>query len=213
MDRVTIKKRAKEFAFANKWNIWKAILLVSAINYATSFCLSTIANIIGLDTDGIIFSLVSFALVLAIMPLQVGFASYLIKLINGKEINITEELFARYKDGSMFKIIIVTFVAGLIIGAMSLLLVIPGIIFAIKYSMLSFVLAEQSLDDMNKEEAYKVSSRMMDGHKMEYFIFILSFLGWALLCCLTLGILYIWIVPYYYTANVMWYEELKKISK
>ena len=58
MDRVTIKKRAKEFAFANKWNIWKAILLVSAINYAASFCLSTIANIIGLDTDGIIFSLV-----------------------------------------------------------------------------------------------------------------------------------------------------------
>ena len=66
---------------------------------------------------------------------------------------------------------------------------------------------------MKEEKAYKVSEKMMDGHKWEYFVFQLSFIGWYLLCGLTLGILYIWVLPYVTVANTMWYEELKKISK
>ena len=33
MDRVAIKKEAKEFAYANKWNIWKGLLLVSIFSF------------------------------------------------------------------------------------------------------------------------------------------------------------------------------------
>ena len=110
-------------------------------------------------------------------------------------------------------IILVMFLAGLIIAALSLLFVIPGIIFAIAYAMTAFILAETKPDDIAKEKAYKISKRMMNGHKWEYFVFQLSFILWILGTEFTFGILGIWAVPYMTTANVMWYEELKKISK
>ena len=53
---------------------------------------------------------------------------------------------------------------------------------------------------------------MMDGHKWEYFVFNLSFIGWYLLCGITFGIAAIWVVPYVTTANVMYYEKLKKLK-
>ena len=37
-------------------------------------------------------------------------------------------------------------------------------------------------------QAITESRRMMDGHKMEYFILCLSFIGWFILSCITLGI-------------------------
>ena len=67
--------------------------------------------------------------------------------------------------------------------------------------------------DLEPMAVIRRSKELMDGHKWNYVVFELSFIGWELLCVLTLGILSIWIVPYYTTAKVMYYEELKKISK
>ena len=211
MDRVAIKAKAKEFAFSNKWNVWKAILLISAIS---SIVTAVTGSFSSSENTNMLGSLLSFAFSLALMPMQVGLASYLLKLVRGKkDLVLTEELFAFYKGDKLWEIIKVSIIAELIIFAFTLLLIIPGIIYAIKFAMLSFVLAEQSEKEMKEEKAYKVSEKMMDGHKWEYFVFQLSFIGWYLLCGLTLGILYIWVVPYVTVANTMWYEEIKKISK
>ena len=59
--------------------------------------------------------------------------------------------------------------------------------------------------------ALKMSKEMMDGHKWEYFVLILSFIGWILLCVFIIPI--IWVIPYIQTTQVMYYEELKKLSK
>ena len=40
----------------------------------------------------------------------------------------------------------------------------------------------------------------------------LSFLGWSILCWLTLGILNIWIAPYKEQANVGYFQEIKKVK-
>ncbi|MCT4573888.1 DUF975 family protein, partial [Bacillus thuringiensis] len=50
--------------------------------------------------------------------------------------------------------------------------------------------------------------RMMDGHKMEYFILCLSFIGWFILSCITLGIGFLWLIPYFYTTSAAFYEEI-----
>ena len=54
------------------------------------------------------------------------------------------------------------------------------------------------LDDPSctAREAIGRSKRAMKGWKMELLILDLSFLGWELLASLTLGILYIWVLPY-----------------
>ncbi len=209
MDRVKIKEKAKEFGFNNKWNIWKPLLLIGAISFAISFVIGLVS---GGNDESLLSLILSLVLEIAVLPLNVGLASYLLKLVRGKDVVLTEELLAFYKGEYLWKIIGVQIVAGLIIFAFSLLLIIPGIIYGIKFAMLSFVLAEQSSKEMQEEKAYKVSEKLMDGHKMEYFVFQLSFIGWEILCSFLI-IPIIWFVPYYMTANAMWYDELKKISK
>ena len=51
--------------------------------------------------------------------------------------------------------------------------------------------------------------KMMDGHKMDLFLLILSFIGWFLLSILTLGIGLLWLIPYMYTSIAHFYEQLK----
>ena len=53
--------------------------------------------------------------------------------------------------------------------------------------MIPYLLAENP--ELTEEEVFRLTKRMMDEHKLEAFVLDLSFLGWALLGALTLGIL------------------------
>ena len=44
---------------------------------------------------------------------------------------------------------------------------------------------------------------------MELFILLLSFIGWEIVASLTLGILYIWLMPYMMVTLTLAYEALK----
>ena len=92
----------------------------------------------------------------------------------------------------------------------ALLFVIPGIIKGISYSQAFYVLAEHP--EMTASEALDESKRMMDGHKWEYFVLGLSFLGWALLATCTCGILYIWLAPYMNATFVNYYHKLVALT-
>ena len=50
---------------------------------------------------------------------------------------------------------------------------------------------------------------MMKGHKFDLFYLYLSFIGWFLLSFLTLGIGFFWLIPYMYTAQAAFYEDVK----
>lgn len=49
----------------------------------------------------------------------------------------------------------------------------------------------------------------MDGHKWQLFCLHLSFIGWWLLCILTLGIGTLWLAPYSQNSTAAFYEDLK----
>ena len=51
---------------------------------------------------------------------------------------------------------------------------------------------------------------MMRGHKMQYFLLILSFIGWALLATLTAGIGYLWLTPYMTVSRAAFYRSLPR---
>ena len=106
--------------------------------------------------------------------------------------------------GSAF---IAAFVGSIFIMLWSCLFIIPGIIAAFRYSMAFYILADNP--EMSGMEALKASKQMMKGHKMEFFLLQLSFLGWCLLAILTFGILMIWLAPYIKTTNALYYEKLK----
>ena len=50
---------------------------------------------------------------------------------------------------------------------------------------------------------------MMDGHKADYFMLGLSFIGWHILALFTFGLLELWILPYQYTAMTKFLNDIK----
>jgi uncharacterized membrane protein len=91
-----------------------------------------------------------------------------------------------------------------------LLFIIPGIVKAIAYSMSFFIIAENP--GVEVTNALKISMKMTAGHKWDIFVFYLSFLGWGLLCILTLGIGFLWLAPYVMTSMTGLYLKLKDLS-
>lgn len=89
----------------------------------------------------------------------------------------------------------------------ALLLIIPGIIAALSYSMTFYILADD--DTIRAQEALDKSKKMMDGYKWKYFCLGLRFIGWALLCLLTLGIGFFWLVPYIHVSVAKFYDDIK----
>ena len=88
----------------------------------------------------------------------------------------------------------------------TLLLIVPGIIAALRYSMASYIMAEYP--GISAGEAIERSKAMMDGHKKELFLLELSFIGWILLSALTLGILSLWVTPYLQATTAVFYRKL-----
>lgn len=101
----------------------------------------------------------------------------------------------------------VNFLVGLFTFLWSLLFVIPGIVKSYSYSMSLYILAENkgkpALECINESKA------MTEGHKMELFVLSLSFIGWVLLCGITLGIAGIWVIPYMQATITNAYNLLK----
>lgn len=92
-----------------------------------------------------------------------------------------------------------------------ILLIIPGIMIAFSLVMVGYLLADSK--ETNPGEARNIirqSREMMNGYKMDYFIFELSFIGWYLLGAITFGIAYIYVIPYFTFANTLYYQRLKE---
>lgn len=89
----------------------------------------------------------------------------------------------------------------------SLLFYIPGIIAAIRYSMTFYIIADNP--ELSATEAIDKSKEMMKGHKGEYFVLLLSFFWWYLLCFITFGLAAIYVSPYIEATKIAFYEKIK----
>ena len=61
-------------------------------------------------------------------------------------------------------------------------------------------------------EALNMSKAQTRGHKWELFVLDLSWIGWNILCALTLGILSIWITPYIQQTDIGYFQAIKEMS-
>ena len=93
----------------------------------------------------------------------------------------------------------------------SLLLIIPGIMKAFSYSMTLYILIDHP--EYSPLEAIKKSKELMYGHRMELCVLELRFIPWLLFGIITLGIGFIWIVPYFMAAYSEFYLQLKEKSE
>lgn len=148
----------------------------------------------------------SFLSIFVLGPLSYG---YYVSFLNSKrtgEVVRIENLFDGFKDYA--RVFLTNLLQSIYIVLWTLLLIVPGIIKSISYSQTFFVLKDNP--ELKNNAAIERSMAMMEGHKMEYFCLILSFIGWLLLGILTLGIGLLWVNPYIATATAHFYEYVKE---
>ncbi|TLS49434.1 DUF975 family protein [Paenibacillus antri] len=137
-------------------------------------------------------------------PLAFGLYAYFLHVVRGNrpELGVMFSGFQRFVPTLVLYLLQAIFVF-----LWMLLLIVPGIIAALRYSMSYFILLENP--GLSPLDAINRSKEMMQGHKMQLFLLQLSFIGWALLCVLTLGIGLLWLMPYMQTSMAAFYERLK----
>ena len=142
---------------------------------------------------------------LALLPMQWGYYVYFLAKKRQQETDLNY-LFIGYKDfGRIFGTL---FLQSVYVFLWMLLLIIPGIVKAFSYAMTPYVLRDKP--ELSYDAAITRSSQLMRGHKAELFFLYLSFIGWVLLCLLTLGIGFLLLMPYVRTAEAHFYEDLLK---
>lgn len=76
----------------------------------------------------------------------------------------------------------------------TILLIIPGIYISLRYSLTYYIMADNP--EIGWQSAAKTSAEMMKGRYWDLFLMNLSFIGWAFLSVLTLGIGFFFLIPY-----------------
>ncbi|MCR5009581.1 MAG: DUF975 family protein [Clostridia bacterium] len=117
-------------------------------------------------------------------PLTLGLSNYFLNVFRG-----TAELGmgSLTERGPYLLSGVALYVTEMILVIMwSFLLVVPGIIAAIRYSQAFYVLADEP--DMNPFDCIRQSNRLMLGNKGKYLLLLLSYLPWLILASIPAGI-------------------------
>ncbi|MDP4134134.1 MAG: DUF975 family protein, partial [Bacillota bacterium] len=192
-----LKDLAQEQISGNIWILFGIALIIAII--------VSIASKIGVECTKNAQHFGSFIASLLISPpFTVSTVLIYLNLAKGIKPNVgmAFEGFKYYlKSVGLYLILFIAEVIGLC------LLIVPGIIISLAFSMSFYILAENK--NIGIFDALGASRDMMKGHKMDLFVLYLSFIGWELLGILTLGILYIWLVPYMSATYVNFYNAIK----
>lgn len=153
----------------------------------------------GLNTYG---ELLSFLLA---GPLQLGIAIYFLNILNDRPASI-ENLIEGFKP--LLKVILIYIVISIATAIGIVLLIIPGIIIALGFSMTYYILVENP--ELSIEESLKESWRLTNGYKMELFVLHLRFIPWYLLGLLCFGIGIFVVMPWHQLTLANYYNYLKQ---
>lgn len=153
---------------------------------------------------GFLFLAIFILNILLVLPLEWGYqALYLPTSRTNVEPEVSA-LFDGFKDYG--RITLTMTLVKIYTVLWLLLLIIPGIIKALSYSMTPFVLKDNP--EMSGNAAIERSMELMNGHKTDLFILYLSFLGWAILSLFSCGIGFLFLLPYFQMTLAKFYDSL-----
>lgn len=226
MTRVELKQLSKSQLKGN----WKTSVLVMLVYTIATMALSFMSEFS--SSMGIYLISTIFLIGLAIW-FSVGFANFFLRfsetdgkakfddlLVSKKSILKSLGLFAlMFVIGIVLGIIIVfatssmivfseSVSTGMIVGALivGVVLSIPIVILELALAMTPYIFVDK--EELGLIDSIRLSIKMMKGNKWNLFVINLSFIGWALLCILTLGIGYLWLGPYIQLTITNFYIDL-----
>lgn len=151
-----------------------------------------------------VVSIIPFASIIVVAPFSLGIVIFSLAISRNEEAKLDLIFQGFNKFGTSLGAYWLMF---LFILLWTLLLIIPGIIAALSYSMTFYIIADE--DSITAMDAITKSKKMMNGYKWKYFCLGLRFFGWALLCFLTFGIGFLWLFPYIQVSVAKFYEDVK----
>lgn len=210
--KISELKRQAKLSLKGKWGL--AVLLTLIVFFISTVLPFVVEVILSggftqwLYQDETPFgaSIFSTLLVIALLPLTVAVYWFYLNLVRTDNPSIYK-VFSIYKDGkNTLKLIYASILQGVLIILWTLLLIIPGIIKSMSYSQMFFLLRD--FPELTTLGAISESKKRMKGLKWKYFLMHLSFIGWGILCLFSIGIGFLWLVPYIGTTMAIFYNEL-----
>ena len=148
----------------------------------------------------------TFVSLFVLLPLAVGYSNSMRVLLETGDNRLANNSFS-LGFGNWLHVVWGMILSTIYIFLWTLLLIIPGIIKSYSYALTPYILVEHP--EMSANEAIEESMRLMDGHKFDLFYLQLSFIGWAILSILSLGLGVFWLIPYQMTAQAAFYRDIK----
>lgn len=201
----------KNAALAALKGNWAAAVVATVIYVVIAVLVSggdSFANIMHFE-PGIILTFAGVSCILGIFilfPLAIGLVNAFRVLYESGDAAIASNMFS-FGFKRYLHTVWVYFLMELKIFLWMLLLIVPGFIMAFAYAMTPYIAIEHP--EYSASECISASKKMMKGHKFDLLWLYLSFIGWFLLCILTLGIGAFWLEPYVCTAQAAFYNDLK----
>ena len=93
-------------------------------------------------------------------------------------------------------------------GLFFLLAIVLGVIVTFMYKMIYYVRVDNPDDSV--VQILKKSRKIMHGRKIDLFVLGVTFIGWHIVCNITCGIGYLWLVPYMAAAEAAFYDQAKE---
>lgn len=221
MNSSQIRAEARK-KLTSKWGKAAIITLVYAvISYIISLVLGFIPFI-----GSIVSMLIS-------VPLSFGFVISMCKLNDDAEVGYLDFLTNGFSNFGrawstgiwtfiklIIPIVLVMITAGIfgygiftgktIITILGLVIYIVALIYAVikslSYSLALFILNDNA--DMDGKQAVEKSSELMQNKVSSLFCLNFSFIGWFILATFTIGIGFLWVLPYMYISQINFYRNL-----
>lgn len=151
-------------------------------------------------------STLSVLLTLLALPLSWGLTVSLLRNHREESVDL-ENLFDGFRGGRYTRVFCALFLVQLFTFLWTLLLIIPGIIKAFSYALTPYILLDEP--ELTARQAIARSCEIMQGRRWKLFCLYLSFIGWGILCLLTFGIGFLWLVPYMNASVAAFYEDAR----
>jgi uncharacterized membrane protein len=137
-------------------------------------------------------------------PLTLGYAAFHLNVARHKDVAFPV-LFTGFSN--FVTSLLAMIVLPILIVLWSLLLIIPGIMAAFSYAMTFYVMADNP--KLNVMECIRKSKGIMYGNRMKLFFLSCRFIGWYILGMFSLGIGFLWIIPYQAVSFAHFYDDIK----
>lgn len=153
-----------------------------------------------------VFGIICYIVITIISGMTViGYSRLNLDFVDGKALSL-RQVVSEYPR--ILRGLAMTLLTALYTLLWTLLFIIPGIIASLAYALTPYLMAEHP--DMGANEAITLSKKMMKGNKESLFYLYLTFIGWFLLCLLTLGIGFLWLVPYMSVTVAAFYRDVSQ---